>query len=83
MSYEMTHDELLAKIAKIVIATFILVGLNIQPAQAWETEDVYGIRPAGGWTVSNIPFYQVARKYLIANNRIYIAKQKRKLNDTR
>lgn len=68
---------------RVIVLVALLAGLNIQPAQAWETEDAYGIRPVGGWTVANIPFYKVTREYLIANNRIYIAKQKRNSNDTR
>lgn len=66
---------------KVTILVALLAGLNIQPAQACETEDAYGIRPAFGWTIANIPFYKVTREYLIANNRIYIAKQGGNSND--
>ena len=90
----MIHNKLLAKIVKIAIPTVILSVLNIAPSYAdnekkkvvrpygWTTEDTYGTRPIGGWTVANIPFYALTRDYLITQNHI-IKCRKQNCNDTK
>jgi hypothetical protein len=81
--HERKGHQMKSLTTRVIILVALLAGLNIQPAQAWDTEDAYGIRPVYGWTIANIPFYKVTREYLIANNQIYIAKKKRGLNDAR